>query len=234
MTFLGTFFVLQIAMSYSLSSIIVTGSGANAPTGFDPQQILAMNFSSTHNFTLPNYDSTFDFDLGSLKFRVHIGTAPFGALPFTVGFQHLATWIITYPDGNYEMYLTSDSTSYGTSIQNTDLDALFNQNKSLKFTLRFQELATTFWLSYNTTKYSNVTAAWQGNELYGLVGASWDQAQTSYNAWDLIGGLLFYKMPDVDYTIDLLMKIPIWSCIAYVAYILILRAIGAVFGGGGS
>jgi len=67
-----------------------------------------------------------------------------------------------------------------------------------------------------------------------MIGINFDQTGTGYNAWDLIGMLLFFQLPDVHWIINILLALPFWVPVAYLTFIFILRAIGAIFGGGGA
>lgn len=90
------------------------------------------------------------------------------------------------------------------------------------------------WVGYNTTTYSSVEDAWNNYALYLFVGINFDQAGSGYNAWDLIAMLVFFQLPDLHWIVKALISIPLWVCVGYLAFIFILRAIGAIFGGGGA
>lgn len=87
---------------------------------------------------------------------------------------------------------------------------------------------------YNTTTYSNFTHAWNFHELYMFVGINFDDVSTGYNALQLIAMILFFQLPDLNIYVKALLAAPIYACIGYLAYIFTLRAIGAIFGGGGA
>lgn len=87
-------------------------------------------------------------------------------------------------------------------------------------------------LAYNNTLYSSFEDAWNNHGLYAFFGIDFDQVNTSYNAFALLGMLLFWQLPEVHWIVNILLSIPLWICIAYLTFILILRAIGAIFGGG--
>ena len=88
------------------------------------------------------------------------------------------------------------------------------------------------YFAYNSSIYSDFTEAWNSHGLAFFAGVNFDQVNTSYNAWNLIATLLWFKMPNMPFFMQALLSIPIWVCIGYLVYILILRAIGAIFGGG--
>ena len=87
---------------------------------------------------------------------------------------------------------------------------------------------------YNGTLYNNFTHAWNFHALYMFVGIDFDDVATGYNAFQLVAMILFFQLPDLDIYIKALLAAPFYACIAYLAYIFTLRAIGAIFGGGGA
>lgn len=81
------------------------------------------------------------------------------------------------------------------------------------------------WFNYNTTLYSDVTDAWNNSDLHVLFALGMDQATSSMNAWDLIGMVLFFSIPDTHPLINAVIGIPIWIIIVYCAVRLILLAL---------
>ena len=86
--------------------------------------------------------------------------------------------------------------------------------------------------AYNSTLYSSFEEAWDYHGLAVFFGVEFDQVNTSYNAWNIVSMLLFFQLPTIHPLINAIIAIPLWICIAYITFILILRAIGAIFGGG--
>lgn len=89
---------------------------------------------------------------------------------------------------------------------------------------------TTF--AYDEDVYSSYEDAWDNGDLFVFFGVNFDDVNTSYNAWQVISMLLFFQLPDINPIINAIIAVPLWVCIAYLSFILILRAIGAIFGGG--
>lgn len=104
------------------------------------------------------------------------------------------------------------------------------ENGTVRFTVKCNHVQIDVFIGYNTTKYSNTLDAWDHHDLSMLWGISFDQVQTTFNAWNIIGMILFFQMPDVHPAINLLIGIPIWICIIYLCYVLILKAIPFVGG----
>jgi len=113
-----------------------------------------------------------------------------------------------------------------------------NEDFEIEFAEYKVEHAQRFWvrvyIGYNTTLYESINNAWDYYDLHMFVGINFDQTATGYTAWDLIGMLLFWQLPEIHWVIQALISSPFWACVAYLAYIFVLRAIGAIFGGGGA
>lgn len=118
------------------------------------------------------------------------------------------------------------------AITVTQLESDMGSEGSTRYTVSCEHFYADVYFAYNTTTYSSVTDAWDHHGLSTFWGINFDQTGTSYNAWNIIGMLLFFQLPNVHWIINLMLNIPLWVGIAYLCFILILRAIGAIFGGG--
>lgn len=97
--------------------------------------------------------------------------------------------------------------------------------------------------AFNTSIYGDPQFAWDSaggdavpDELYVMTGINFDQTKTSYDAYQIIEALLFFNIPQIlagtPLFIGYILSVIIWIPMVYIAFILILRAIGGVFGGG--
>lgn len=103
-----------------------------------------------------------------------------------------------------------------------------------EYTAKCSHFQIRAYFGFNETLYSSPSEAWDYYDLTILIGIDFDQVSTGMNAWALIGMLLFFQVPEIHWTLNALIAIPIWVAIVYLSYILILRALGAIFGGGGA
>lgn len=88
------------------------------------------------------------------------------------------------------------------------------------------------WIGYNTSDYGSFYEAIDNDEGRILFAIDFDQTASTWSAWSIISGILRFDLPDVNPYLNALIAIPIWISIAYVSFILVLRALGALFGGG--
>lgn len=146
-------------------------------------------------------------------------------------FVHIWTeWFIWPSDHRLTIY-TKTGVSQGDSLT---LEEIGTTNP-VAFKGKCDHTTYHFSLGYNSTSYSSFETAWDAGEVALFVGVNFDDVNTSYNAFDLIGTLLFFAFPvETPLMIKIILAIPIWACVSYLIFIFILRAIGAVFGGGGA
>ena len=79
--------------------------------------------------------------------------------------------------------------------------------------------------NYDEETYSSVEDAWNHHGLSFFIGIEFDQIATGLNAWDLIGMVLFFKMPNVHPLLNYIIAVPIWASIAWLAFALIIAVI---------
>lgn len=123
--------------------------------------------------------------------------------------------------------------SRGTSLEGTELDADYSE-ETIDYTSLCSHFQVKVFFGFNETTYSSPTEAWNHHGLSILIGINFDQVSTGSDAWGIISMLLFFQMPEISVFLNAIIAIPLWIGILYITYILILRAIGAVFGGGGA
>ena len=140
--------------------------------------------------------------------------------------------------GHNQEFITTAGISRGASLSVSDLELDYDTalNASI-YKVRCEHFYFSTAFTYNATAYSNFTDAIDNEALFLVSGIDWDQQGTSYNAWGIISGILLFDLPgglDANVWIYVLVSVPLWLAALYVSFILILRAIGAVFGGGGA
>lgn len=145
--------------------------------------------------------------------------------------QHLYSvfLIILVHDMNFYDH---NGVNLGTLLNVSDIEDNSLDNYTSRFNVKCEHLSYTAIFAYNATLYGNFTHAWDYHGLNVFCGISFDQVSTSYNAFDLIGKLLFWQLPEVETHVNAIISLPIWASICYLVYIFILRTIGAIFGGG--
>lgn len=116
------------------------------------------------------------------------------------------------------------------------LDNLTSGNGTLPiFYLKSSRATIMAYLVYNQTAYAYPSLAYNAGNMVIVLGIDFNERNTQINAWTVIGALLTFQLiPNCDAVISLIIEIPMWLAEIYVVFILVLRVIGAVFGGGGA
>jgi len=240
-TFLSVFFILASTMPYQLIPEPIQAKNIHVPQYFEAIEVQRFAEMKTINLTRTTY--TEGFDLGGWHFYWwHAYYNDFSPHNWII-FQHCDQWWVfkwNYRDGrwydstkglNVDLYgqIAYDDKHY--YINKEILDQYYDPDKKLSgFLVKWDDTQLEVYFAFNTTKYSKPSEAWDHDELYALIGINFDQRNTTFNAWNLIGALLFFKLPNVHPVINMLIAIPIWVMIAWLIYILILKAIPFVGG----
>jgi len=172
-----------------------------------------------------------DVDIGSRDFD--LAYRPANETDHNIVLTHYwSEWIIL-PFSHRMDFINKEGISRGDILEEDELNNDYN-NENSQYKAECSHFFVRVYFGYNETLYSSPIDAYDHHGLTILIGINFDQAGTGYNAWDLIGMLLFFQLPDIHWIINILIAIPLWACIAYLTYIFILRTIGAIFGGGGA
>jgi hypothetical protein len=210
----------------------------DVPDYFDSTEILSYNFTGTENFNITHDASgTFihSFTIGGWNIRFRSQDLGSTGSSYLQAYTYDYWWIFEW---NYEFFYWVDSqgrkvTTYPTadpSISWSKLDEIYSELGTLKFTWQNSKVRVTLWIGFNETKYTKPSDALDNNEASILCGITFDQVNTSVNAWTLIGMLLFFQMPSIHPAINFIIAVPFWACIIYLVYVLILKAIPFVGG----
>lgn len=128
----------------------------------------------------------------------------------------------TYPGKHYVMPIISIEFN---SENQTELSYLL---ESTKTTIKVVFL-------YDFSTYASPLLAYDVGNLTMIVGIDFNERNTQINAWTVIGSFLTFQLiPNCDVILALFIEIPFWLAELYVVFIMVLRVIGAVFGGGGA
>lgn len=198
------------------------------PEYFEAIDITA--YAQTYNDTVPPpdpvppYDSV-DWSLGGYDWSlICVDSSPdfiqIGKREYWWIFQIGVTWF---------HFRNSEGIDRGEQLTSAELDSDYDEeSETTKYSCSspiWQNVQFDLYFGFNTTTYEAPSEALSGNELYFLQGMGIEAISTTINAWNLIGMLLFFQMPEVHPILNALIAIPIWVCIGYLIYVLILKAI---------
>jgi len=143
--------------------------------------------------------------------------------PLEVIFYHKYTiwWFIPWSHKlEWENRISVDR---GDLLSVSELQSDYADN--LPYDLSCSHLSLDVSFNYDEETYSSVEDAWNHHGLSFFIGIEFDQIATGLNAWDLIGMVLFFKMPNVHPLLNYIIAVPIWASIAWLAFALIIAVI---------
>jgi len=228
---------LMVSTSPSLFSAQTIGTNPEGAASSTPTQILVWN--STINQTI-TYASGEDHTLTVNGWRIKIQVMPDTLAIETIDEWWIFQWNINYFKWYYDgVVVSSEYEIFGelqeyidwTTINN---EYLANPSHSLIYTLKNSATKMNMVLSFNFTKYANPKDAWMGDGIDFTFNQDIADRNTSINAVAFIAELFTFSLPGIDPFLNVLIMLPIYAGLAYLAFIFVLRIIGAVFGGGGA
>lgn len=233
-TFLCVFFICAMTIPGGLQSQKYEGHIVNVPAYYEGLDI--HNFAETKVINATGDYQAIEFKFGGWEMVFYEWTVKPG---FSIRTE--ARWFIFHWDFDYFHWydpkgidrsepMVPGGETIVLTYQALD-DAYLTYGKDgLKWTLKNTKTQIVVFVGFNETKYSKPSEAIHHHELSLLLAINFDKVNTTFNAWNLIGAILFFQMPDVHPAINAIIAIPLWVLIAWLIYILILKAIPFVGG----
>jgi hypothetical protein len=238
-SFLSTFFILVATIPPGLVPSTQEGRIVSVPEYFEGIDL--QYFAQTYcvNLTNPTGVESYEFDFGGKHMEVWDSAGDKWIGIFTESHW----WVFKWEQDSFHwrdkdgvdrsvrsVYWYAQQINWFMSYQVLD-DAYASFGKDgLKWNLKNDHAEMTVYVGWNQTKYAKPSDALNGGELSLLLCMNFDQINTTFNAWNIIGSILFFQMPNVHPALNALIAIPIWVMIAWLIYILILKAIPFVGG----
>lgn len=235
----GTFITICCILIGLIPATFFSYAGEERQISVDPyfEVFELQNFNTTYSFTMAMAPTVQSGETGFVDFGGRI-TRQMWYDDHTWIDLYNVIWILP-PNGIFwydqSSVFLKDGYEIGKYLYGSRLNSDYADEgiKGLSYIVEFGATRQmNIMFSFNETSYDTPYEAWQNSELRVMWGMNFDQMQSTFNAWNIIAMILFYNLPDVHWFVNLLLKIPIWISIAYLSFILLLRAIGAIFGGG--
>lgn len=86
------------------------------------------------------------------------------------------------------------------------------------------------YMTYNQTKYQSFGQAIDAYDIEMLIGVGIKDAVAKINAWNIIGALLLFQLPDINPVLNFFIALPFYAGMGVMIYVLILMAIPFVGG----
>lgn len=211
---------------------IIEARQYSSPEDFDISQIMAYNstYQITFNYTM---DMPYHIDDSEVGHDLRLWLDK-----YWIALDHETSWWIFPSAHEMEWYdpthtekISDERAHEGRVIDALDIATLDNYEYGSNFFVECDHLQLKVGFSYNTITYSSHLEAFDSEALTMSLGVEWEIEKTTYNAWDLVSMLLTFSLPEVHVLINALLAIPIWTCIAYLCYVLIIKVIPLIAGG---
>ena len=231
-TFLSMFFILIASMPSGILQSPKQGKAINVPEYFEAIDL--SYFAVTTNFTVGPNLWEYAFKVGGWNVKASYDNVHDSIIMWTYD----AFGIFEYNLEDFKWYNSqgvkvSGSVSFlGGPREAISLTTIYDgfTNNTSTFTIQNSKTQCKIYFGYDSTKYKSPREAFQDGNLGVLVGMGIDNVNTRINAWNFISMLLFFQAPDVHPLLNAIIAIPIWIMIAWLIYILILKAIPFVGG----
>jgi hypothetical protein len=231
---------LMVSESPSMFMGIAQGSsGVDTSQSVSPSGIIAWNETYTLNLThaMP---PPFEFQIGGWNVMAQKYDSP-GLSIETYDAWWIFMWNLDpfkwYHNG-VEVSISGSTIAYGQMyfITPSQLDSDFAAKgvSGLKYTIKNTRTQMDVTFAFNTTKYATPSLAYLGNEISLIFDLNWNERNTSVNALAFISGIFTFSLPGLPFIPNLILWLIIFPAAMYLAFIFVLRVIGAVFGGGGA
>jgi hypothetical protein len=242
-TFLGVFAILVTTIPSAFLISQQEYKQVNVPTYFEAIDL--QNFAQTYvvNLTVGYDIEYYDFKFGGWNLRVYdFGDTYEPPSGKWLWIRTQAEWWIFKWDFKYFRWYDKEGIDrsvdkvYYRDVYRVIYYYAFDEayekwgKDGLKWTIKTDFTKMIVYLGWNFTKYEKPSDALLAGEFSMLLCINFDKMNTSFNAWNLIGSILFFQMPNVHPVINAIIAIPIWVMIVWLMYILILKAIPFVGG----
>jgi len=197
---------------------------ASTPDYFEAIDVQDFAQTFTQNITSSPYQDYWGLDEGfGHNFYFHAVWYPATSEGLMQNRHYFLFWGIGH--GHHQMnWIGSDGYDYGGVLTDAEAENNYEDGAS-EFTLQCSHVNMHTWVVYDTTSYSSIAEAWEANDLSVVFAIDFEELGTGMNAWNLIGALLFFQLPDVHPTINAFIAIPLWCLIGYCIFAFILAVI---------
>lgn len=222
--FLASFFVLIALISTGFIYAGKTYAQYDYPDFFDKQDIENIRFFLSYNITagLGSWQGyNFEPEGANFRFRVYFED-PLGAEPRLFRVYHASPYFIWFWS-----FHTMMPEEYGIYMDRTELLSVWDSTFNIsRFIMQCPHITINTWFRDPNTTRNDLGLAFDAGIVEVTLGFGFSDIEASMNAWDIVGRLLAFQAVETGVTpVNILIAIPIWASIAYLAYRLILFAL---------
>lgn len=128
--------------------------------------------------------------------------------------RYVDYWI--FPTSDWHQWRSSAGIDRETFLLDTEIVLDWTNETQVSYTLECEHFSMKAFLAYNQTIYGNVTEAWNYHGLNILLGIDFDDMATGINAWNLIGMIMFWQLPEVTPVLNIIISLPFWIAFGWI------------------
>lgn len=133
----------------------------------------------------------------------------------------------------YMTWYDEEGNNLGNMLDGDELNDSYDEWERMDYEVVLAgELTFDVSFGFNETLYSSPYQAWQYDKLYIVAGMGFDQTKTTFDSWGLIQQIMFFQNPNIHPYLNAFIALALWIPMAYVAIMLLWKAIGTLTGGG--
>jgi len=226
-TFLAVFGLLVMTIP---SGFLVTTDEygtRDIPEEFDVKSLeayastLIITMNETGGKEIMGYYYRVEVEIGGHKFFFDYAMANESTLQLVFIHRYTVWWF--FETGHNMDWTNNKNMERGDVLSVEELQSDYAENLPYDLSCSHVYLDASF--NYDEGTYSNVTDAWNHHGLSLFIGIEFDQLATGLNAWDLMGMILTFQMPNVHPVLNYIIAIPIWVSIAWLAFAFIIAVV---------
>lgn len=235
------FTIVMVGLMFAESPAVfsdATQGSANLPTeSKSPSELLAWNETYILNIT-GTFEYTFPIGGGNVRVQKWDNHVPSDGI-FMETYDYW--WIFQWNRDNFKWFKDGVDVSIWADIPPAPgqwripisrLDEDFASGKGINYVAINSKTQFDVAFSFNTSTFSKPSDAFYGNDIHMIFNVDFENRQTSINALSFISSLFTFSLPGIPFIVNLMIWISIFPALAYLIFIIILRTIGAIFGGG--
>jgi hypothetical protein len=218
---------LMITESPTLFVGATPGSALTPTNSPNPLNLMAWNTSvnflasaSGYQFTFAGYNVEYDV----------IHTSDWNFQAFTYASFYFIQW-----DTRFFSWYNSQNELESTQLMSltaVNSDYTTGGTNNIKYTWKNDLATIPIQFSFNTSKYDSPIEAYNDGALYVLINSAFASANSGFNALSFIAGLFTFSLPGMPSIINAIIWLMIFPGLGYLAFIFVIKIIGAIFGGG--
>jgi len=212
------------------------GEAPGGESATNPLSLMAWNTTYVANLTDPSAEYTFVLSGWNIRVKATSIVLTTGQ----ISMQTYASWWVFewdkdvfkwYKDGVLKSQINI-LISYDEFLSMDTLDADYVENTTISYTAKNSHTSMIVAFTFNFTDYATPSEAYADGALSMVFDVEFSERNTSLNILGFISQLFTFSLPGTPWAVNTLLWLMIFPATFYLCFIVVLKVIGAIFGGG--